>query len=59
MRLCLVGQKRIMRNNFDIIRQVEQAIGCLSQAYLGEMCNLVRREHKKVLSISIMDTCNG
>ena len=48
-----------MRNNVEIIRQVEQAVGCLGQAYFGEGCNLIRREHKNVLSKSIMHTCDG
>lgn len=54
--LCLTDQKRIMRNNDEIIRQVEQAVGCLGQAYFGETCNLVRCEHKKMLSKPIMHT---
>ena len=57
--LCLVDQKCIIRNNLEIIRQVEQTVGCLDQAYFGKTCNLVWREHKNMLSEPIMNTCDG
>ena len=59
LRLCLIDQKRIMRSKIVMIRQVEQAVGYLGQAYFGEICNLVRHEHKKMLSKSIMHPCDG
>ena len=48
-----------MRSIVVINRQAEKAVGYLGQAYFGETCNLVRREHKYMLSKSIMHPCDG